>query len=690
MHRSPYRPATLVALALTLTACIDSSVLPDLGPPGDRDVDPPREENAIAATPDDGGAATPDDGGEQTPDDGGEQTPDDGGAPTPDDGSPPDPPPDDLGEACARPAGCDGSAPDWPDCLHADCATGRCFYPGAQSRHGYCTRPCTRDDECDGAVAGPYGDQFSCLRAGDDGRCAPGSAAICDLTRDPPCDDDDEICRWAGYRPGFGPPATCQPPTPDGRAIGEACDDAAGLHCAHDLCFFDTCTTVCDPAVPPEAQPCPDGWGCVDDFDIGIPLDLCLPPYCETTADCAPGHTCELAYDYHDDTVLRGVCTRRDAAEAQPGEACSPERPCQGATCLDDDDEPGYCAGLCDDDDDCGEGAHCAVVPFSIPGGTAPAQICRPGALTGSGRPCAIDGDCRPVDGEPGVPQESCEYIITGELEAGRYVAPPALVGRCAAIPPGAVGFGEACDDDAPCRTESLCLRAGQQPFCSATCYDSGHCDGGICFAIDFGGLRGGVCVPPAQLGAAGSSVDPCLGDCPNADETCQLNVIDAENPAAELICLTGGGDGEPGSPCVTADDCASNDCQPLSNDPDTPGYCRGVCFDDADCAAGGPFTCESVRPIPGAYRFGLCRPTDTCLPCTFDATRPCGGEPRCSLVDYGERGAGGVCLAPCPEGACPVGYTCRPARDADGRATDPDVCTPDDPAESCPEATPP
>lgn len=597
----------------------------------------------------------------------------------------------DFGGECSPPDGCDRDSAGWPDCLNATCSTGDCTYPGLAGDYGYCTRGCTTDEECDNAVAnGPYGTEFTCMTDGTSGTCVPGAGERCDRLRNGRCDDPNDACKWGlifAADDTYG--GTCQPATQGGREVGESCDEEQGIYCANDLCLFDTCTSLCHPGAA--QSPCPEGWTCFDDFDIGVTFDVCLPAYCETNDDCTDGFTCVLTFEFNSDTVLRGICLATDEGSAQPGEGCGEERTCQGATCFDTDDGEGFCSGMCDTDADCGPGAYCDIVNFGIDAdpGSAPAQICRPGERTGSGRPCAVDAQCAADDDNP---EEACDYYIAGELDGGRYVSPPRLAGRCAEISPNAVGLGETCSELQPCRTEGLCLNGGGGSFCSAACRDSRDCDGGLCFAIDFGGQSGGVCIPAGLFGQDGASLSPCGndGDCGDG-ESCQLNPVEAsQNPVAELLCLNAGGRGAPGSDCNAAEQCASLDCQPRTTDPAAPGYCRAPCRADADCGAG--FACERVRPVAGGNLVNMCRPVAACQPCAFDGSAPCGGDYTCGLVNYGAGVASGACLAQCDgpgDITCNDGFGCREVVGGDGRATGDFACTPLLADEVCADARP-
>ncbi len=610
------------------------------------------------------------------------------------DPTPPPPNPfNDFGDECSPPDGCNSDAADWPDCLNYTCTTGDCTYPGLANDYGYCTRGCTRNDECENAVDGPYGDQYVCMSDGVSGTCVPGSGARCDRLRNGQCDEEGEVCKWGvifAADDTYG--GTCQPATAGGRDVGEPCDEEQGINCANDLCLFDTCTSLCDPNnQDPMQSPCPNGWTCFNDFDIGVTLDVCLPAYCESDSDCTDGFTCVLTFEFNSDTVLRGICLGTEEGTPQPGEACGPDSECQGATCFDTEDGGTFCSGLCDSDADCGPGAYCDIVTFGIDAdpGSAPAQICRPGNRSGSGRACEVDADCAADDDNP---EESCDYYISGDLDGGRYVSPPALAGRCATIPDRAVGTGETCSDLRPCRTEGLCLTGGGSSFCSAACRNSDDCDGGLCFAIDFGGQSGGVCIPGELFGQEGASLAPCGNDAACGDgESCQLNLIESSaEPVAELLCQNSGGPRGPGQACTTPEQCASLDCQPRSTDPAAEGYCRAPCRVDADCGQG--FACERVRPLAGANSITMCRPVANCQPCAFDGSAPCGGDYACGLVNYGAGLTGGACLADCDgpgDISCDDGFACREVIGGDGRNTGAFACTPLLADEVCTDARP-
>lgn len=612
-----------------------------------------------------------------------------------DDTPPPPNPFNDFGGECSPPDGCDRDAEDWPDCLNYACTTGDCTYPGLADDYGYCTRACSSNEECENAVDGPYGAEFVCMTNGTSGTCVPGQGERCDRLANGQCDDENDACKWGViYAPDNTYGGTCQPATEGGRDVGQSCDEEQGVNCANDLCLFGTCTSLCDPFAPADRSPCPTGWRCFDEFDIGVTLDICLPQYCERQADCPEGNTCTIAFEFNSETVLRGICLQTDPSQAAPGEVCTEERVCGAGACLNDEDGEGFCAGPCDTDADCGPNAYCDVILFGINAdpGSAPAAICFEGDRpTGSLRACEVDADCA-ADGDN--PQEACDLYLDREIEAGRDQYPPRISGRCVEIADNAVGFGENCSDLVPCSSPGLCLGSGGNAFCSNACRDSRDCgEGGLCFGVGFtDDLAAGACVPAEAVGLGGS-LDACRvdADCEAAGETCQVYLIEStSNPVVELHCLTGGGAGESGAECTGPADCASGSCQLRSLDPAAPGFCQGPCENDRDCGAG--FACERVRPLAGGNEVNLCRPVAQCAPCAFDGTAPCGGDYSCSQVRYGSGASGGACLANCDgpgDIACGDGFVCEGVIGGDGRATGAFACTPLVPDQVCGDARP-
>ncbi len=602
------------------------------------------------------------------------------------------------------PAGCDSDSADWPDCINDECASGNCNLPGLDGVVGYCTRDCIRDDFCEGAADGPYGTSYVCETDGINGVCAPGSGQRCDGPGNGACADESEVCVFQlvfAADATYG--ATCQPPHPDGLPGGSQCDSDAGLVCANSNCLLGGCREFCDPDA--ETNPCSDAEQCYNNFplssDGSIALDMCLPKYCESDSECPGDMICNIALDFAGDPFIVGFCAfpSTDPNAAGPGERCNDDtNPCD-VVCLGEGDTS-YCAHMCDDDSDCVNGT-CSIINFGIDneGNSAPSQLCVP--ATGSGRTCGNNADCAP-DGD--IPQEACEYVVRGQVTNGRPEGEQYAEGRCAAIPANAVAIGESCDANNPCQSEGLCLTAGGQSFCSATCSATADCPAG--FAC--GGLQltqeltAGVCVED------GGSLAMCAADadCPNAGEYCAYNVLPSpDGLVLEQICRAGReGGAAPGAECAQNSGCRSRICEARSTIIGEPGYCLGACTADEQCSEDGTITCEEFRLSLGNdpedpaddLMGGFCVPGGLCDSCNDLGTAPCGGGFVCSRVRFDRQGQddlfGGACLPSCagPDGECPAGHTCGQALDDDGQAIEGRfACLPDAPNDTCARARP-
>ena len=141
-----------------------------------------------------------------------------------------------------------------------------------------------------------------------------------------------------------------------------------------------------------------------------------------------------------------------------------------------------------------------------------------------------------------------------------------------------------------------------------------------------------------------------------------------------------------------------SGRCNAWSRVAADPGYCFGLCQNDADCSADGTVTCERFTAFSGDegaeddLSVTACVPAHVCASCDFaDGQRPCAGTTTCSLVDFAGGRAGGACLEPCGAGdACPEGFACQAARDGAGtELAGQDVCAPVAADETCLSARP-
>ena len=614
----------------------------------------------------------------------------------------------DFGRECFKPDGCNGDSPDWPDCSNEQCSTGDCAFPVFTSDYGYCTRSCTQDYQCENG-SGPYGSDYRCLTDGTNGICAPGSNARCDYGVAGQCDDPDEVCKFALiYAPDSFYGAVCQPRTPEGAEVFGACNESEGQFCANDMCISGICTTFCDPEA--ETEICPTGFRCFDDWylfgqDSSYNIDVCLPEYCELDSECPEGFGCDLRYEYNSENILRGSCTPIGEGEVTNGGECCVSQSCTaqnervgcvGGTCYDDEDGTGFCAGLCNSNDDCPDNSYCGITNFTISSepGRAPAQLCRP--ATGSGRPCSLNADCA-ADEAADIPEEACEYVVTGNITAGRLNEGEQInvSGRCASIPLGAVEFGSSCNEANPCRTDSLCLRSGST-FCSETCRSTEDCQpDALCFGMGMvDDIEAGVCVPKDKFGLDDSSLNACSRNVDCGDEQhCSINVISSRPPVVELLCKQNEGEVIGAGDCTADEDCRSGTCMPRSTDISVPGFCLSVCRTADECGDG--FSCErQVVDPPSGAQAKVCRPASECLPCNLDETAVCGGDFLCSQIRYDRRGLATTCLRPCggllDEETCGETASCLARLDGEGVEVEGDfVCVPQEPNTTCSASMP-
>ncbi len=605
------------------------------------------------------------------------------------------------GSECEIPVDCTRESPDFEDCIQGGCRSGNCVT--GFGRFGYCSRDCEADQACENFVPGTSGSGFTCVQDETSGQCMPGSNARCDGARNGACEDPNEACTFAQTFSADGTyGGVCQPVLEGGAATNEPCDEDAGVRCANGMCLLGRCRTFCDPEA--EEGPCDAAHSvCFNDFSLGegsVLLDMCLPKYCERSADCDEGSVCGVALDFGGNPYIVGVCIPSDPAMPSLGEACVPgESSCDGGNfCLGEEGE--YCSAFCDVDADCGDAGYCTVISVGLDaetGQTAQAQICAPGRA-GSGRDCETNADCI-AEGENAL--EACDIVLRGDVQGGRPVVPAFVTGRCVSIPEAAVAPGEACSDEAPCRTENLCLDG----YCSQLCRQSADCGAGaLCASVTYStndtndpgdDLYGRLCVADA------GSHDPCAGDaeCVAGSEFCSVNLLlGGEQTEVEQFCAASdGGAGLAGATCGGDQDCAGGRCLAWSRRIGELGYCSGVCVVDADCASGA--TCEDVVLFGGAAADAtddllgkICVQTHECATCDFGGGRICGGDLVCSLLSFAADRTGGACLTPCADGgpACPAGSACSEARNAQGEIiAGTSVCTPNIPRDTCDAARP-
>lgn len=265
-------------------------------------------------------------------------------------------------------------------------------------------------------------------------------------------------------------------------------------------------------------------------------------------------------------------------------------------------------------------------------------------------------------------------------------------------------GSGRTCLFDLRACSPNECASTinGVEQFCDAdqVCVEGGPFRG-TCLSSD--GLS---CTVDAECAPLGPTFQCCGGTCgaecvPSEDAGIpvgDMSVADAGDEA------DGGGDsdggvspdggqgpdaGEPGgglcAPCGRNDDCAAlgddAECTAIGN---TGSFCTSACAAPDDCPAGfqclaavgqcvpANFNCEICPAVPCGgglvcdVATGMCvPPRQTCESCSGDES--CAPGLRCSNA-----GGSPVCLAECPGGMCPAGYTCDGALcQPDGGACD-------------------
>lgn len=599
---------------------------------------------------------------------------------------------DDDPEGC-----CTGGNDDSEACKTGGCRSGNCTTRFSE-RKGFCTRDCMRDSACENFSDGPFGQTYSCVHNDTDGLCMPGSNQRCDGGANGAC-TDGEVCTFGQT---FSEDATygglCQPPRAGGVGVGEACDEDAGIYCANGMCIVGKCSNFCDPNAAESA--CGSGQACYDDWSLAdgqILLDMCLPQPCEKSSDCPETDVCTITLDFSGAPYIVGICTAKTEGKRALGEPCDEDGDdCDGGNiCYE-----GYCTGPCDVDGDC-PGGVCSILSLLIDSETmqtAQVQICLP-APAGSGRECTSNDECA---AEGDVPAEGCDLVVRGNLENGRPQGELTVGGRCVTPPRNAVAPGEACSAAAPCFTESLCNSGYCSQICRTTadCGPGAYCtnalvsDGGTSSLAD--DLFAGLCVADA-----GSHADCTIdADCMAEGEFCRINyLLTGEAGEVERFCsaATGAGMVPAGGDCTGNRDCLSGRCSAWSRVVGDPGYCYGLCNNDADCSEDGSITCERTLVFdgdPGAeddVTATACVPVHVCASCDFGAgTWPCAGDTVCSRLDFDGGRQGGACLSPCNDGACPDGFACRAAVNADGdELAGQNVCTPVDAVADCRSARP-
>lgn len=441
---------------------------------------------------------------------------------------------------------------------------------------------CLDDDGCSGATprCDPAGACVQCVedadcpgsRCQDDGTCWPGpqEGEICrddgSCAAGLVCMADGNVCRRAcdPYDPDCGngtvcvmlesggelvleggtPVAACLPGT-GGIANGRACtgEDTcrADLFCMPSTRTTSFCRAFCDPAGP---NTCGGDHVCTPVPYGGTTVGVCGPltrwmQTCASDDDCAFDQGCRpmSASD-------GGFAQRCDwsPGSTRSAEACDDDADCRSGSCVAiDDSGNGYCFGACDAETDCKSTAFCA--PLAIAGSTAPVQACQPR--------CTNDAACAAF-GTSAV----CSLVADGlELVPGctRALGPVAGGGDCTADAQCATGT---------CFDNSVGAVPATAGYCLGTCGTNADCaNATVCRTVAFktSPPRAEPAWDTAQVCWGGSCTGP--SQCPEG-RTCLLEP-DPANPASaqRLSCGLAVGAEIGGSPCSSANECASGSC---------------------------------------------------------------------------------------------------------------------------------
>jgi hypothetical protein len=513
-------------------------------------------------------------------------------------------------------------------------------------------------------------------------------------------------------------------PIPDDEA--PACDDedpcTTGDHCEEGACLGepvpldcvdpqDACNEAqCDPATGQcVAAPVADGVTC-DDGDACTIADHCMDGGCvgdPGAQDCqAQAGPCETgACD-----PVTGACVftaLEEGSACDDGDLCTPastcvlvddQIACVGAptdcSALDEVCSRGVCdpatgacvltpipeeeGAICDDDDRCTEGDHCAGgacvgVPIDLDC-SGLTSACTQGACDpGTGECVALlrDDGVSCVDGDLCTSGDQClSGVCVGApvaLDCGDLDGVCAVgrcdptTGACAAAPDE---IGAACDDGNPCTVDGACALVE---------------DALICVSAE--------------------------RDCAELDDDCNLGVCDPETGACEAVPIASE---EPlacedGDLCTTGDVCIDGACEGAAVDCSVldVGCERGRCDPTTGGCEAEPrpegSDCDDQDPCTGADRcvFGVCDGVEVCAPCDYKAAgdacddgNPCTTAGVCTLEEDALKclGLGTDCTGlddACNRGACdPDNGACRavPIPPEDGPVCDDgNACTVND-----------
>jgi len=584
-----------------------------------------------------------------------------------------------CGDGIVQPA----NGEDCDDAANPCCDAATCKFKAALT-------PCDGADQCARSVCNGQGSCQNVARpdgtACDDGdACTTGDQCLQGFcTAGPPLDcDDDNVCTDDACNPGAADAASACEHTPN----TAPCDD--GLFCnGDDVCAGGTCGHAGDPCsggadcnrtCDEAANDCKDpaGTACGDDGNV------CTDDVCDgqgacthptNAAPCDDGVFCNGA-----DLCQNGVC-------AHAGDPCASGTACDntcneaakdclsppGAACLDD-------GNVCTDDVCDGRG-NCAHTNNTAPCDDGRfcdgADVCKDGACTHAGDPCAGGPDCNRVCNES--TKDCHDAAGVGCTDDGNVCTDDACDGNgtCAHTSNTAdCDDGTFCNGPDTCRDGACTEHAGDPCANGAVCDRSCNESARNCLALAGAGCTddGNACTDDACDGQ---------GNCGHTNNTrpCDDGLFcDGADICQNGFCV------HAGDPCAGGAEC--NDvCSEATRS------CRVVagtsCNDDGDTCTtdvcDGAGSCTHPAGPPTALTLSVADATNTTDRFCVDVDLlSCGskvsllqGTLRAPSADFALVDGSVDC------GTLPAGFQCRANQTADGvkfvvipPVTDPPTC---------------
>jgi len=472
---------------------------------------------------------------------------------------PPPPETAEFGEQCGRKGDCQPYVPNattgdleenpqWPACIHAQCATGVCDEP-------VCTKPCTLtqdqkdsagnpgadgiDDpdapfnDCAGAVDGILGDNFTCVNVAPLDNPQPQTMCYagttfkeCFVNADCP---EGESCQIAYITGTFSlrclsAPKGAQPVATDCNLNPEDGDIAlCEAHCYGIGCvgfcqgnsdchtFENGCGANGKCTDNPETDCATDddcsAWTCNPAHNHGseenpVVFDTCWPRTCDKNAGCRDDDFFCRPFVNGGDTIAtldwENLCVPKPANSADLGGQCEddPEdnidKPdCGTGWCLNN----GVCSAICELDADCANDNTemlCGVneFPFDFDDDDnydayLPLGLCM--AFPGTKTTCTSNAECT-------VASEACKFIEQKDEVTGVYDGS----GKCAEVDDTAGDIGSPCGGNSGinCKAGFCFGTDGDQPgWCSGLCSKTSDCPQNLALG-PFAGPYNLGCVP--------------------------------------------------------------------------------------------------------------------------------------------------------------------------------------------------